>query len=47
MPEGHCETCGRKYYGWALIYMPNFCETVGCMGRIVIEVKNELGVYQK
>jgi hypothetical protein len=49
MPEGHCEICQRRYYGWALVYMAhNFCETVGCMGRIVIEEKNnDLGVYPK
>jgi DNA-directed RNA polymerase subunit RPC12/RpoP len=34
MPEGKCVNCGKKWFGWALLYGDNKCT---CGERIIIE----------
>jgi len=35
MPEGKCESCGAKYYGWAL-KQPKYRVCEKCGGRIIV-----------
>jgi len=36
MPQGNCEKCGAKFYGWALLQEEHqTCEK--CGGRIIVE----------
>lgn len=35
MPQGKCEKCGTKYYGWALLQEKY--QTCQCGGRIIVE----------